>query len=148
MLKKILLATIESINELDRKGAMIGRGSLGTVMRLHNEQTKEEVVMKHVKQSGSNSASSLESTLQRLISLRSETLLPYLSYDRHDDGFDVFMSFWDKKTLGKHVERQEKNGVKLTEGVCHFESHLSLSRAVHLVEQCMDIIPFSSFADL
>ncbi|KAK2950710.1 putative Protein kinase domain containing protein [Blattamonas nauphoetae] len=99
-----------------RKGAMIGRGSLGTVMRLHNDQTKEEVVMKHVKQTGTNSASSLESTLQRLVSLRSETLLPYLSYDRHDDGFDVFMSFWDKKTLGKHVERQEKNGVKLTEG--------------------------------
>ncbi|KAK2941500.1 hypothetical protein BLNAU_23573 [Blattamonas nauphoetae] len=106
---------LESL-DTNRKGAMIGRGSLGTVMRLHNDQTKEEVVMKHVKQSGTNSSSSLESTLQRLVSLRSDTLLPYLSYDRHDDGFDVFMLFWDKKTLGKHVERQEKNGVKLTEG--------------------------------
>ncbi|KAK2954362.1 putative Protein kinase domain containing protein [Blattamonas nauphoetae] len=99
-----------------RKGAMIGRGSLGTVMRLHNDPTKEDVVMKHVKQIGTNSSSSLDNTLHRLVSLRSETLLPYLSYDRHGDGFDVFMSFWDKKTLGKHVERQQKNGVKLTEG--------------------------------
>ncbi|KAK2943638.1 hypothetical protein BLNAU_21428 [Blattamonas nauphoetae] len=98
-----------------RKGAMIGRGSLGTLMRLHNGQTKDEVVMKHVKQSGTISSYSLGSTLQRLVSLRSETLLPYLSYDRHRDGFDVFMSFWDKKTLGKHVERQQKNGVKLCE---------------------------------